>query len=435
MSDPYRLAHRSSTNHVGSGPSADLATGTTVGGVSDTAHEDADLAAVERWFIRRGLPHLVERRDSVWAIWSRAIPLLVLAYLLLGLNALDLRNWSWIRNVLAGLVVVTVLAIIWIGSNVLRGLPASQRPRTVGPAELGLLILVPAIPSALFGQWIDVAESLAGGLAVLAAVWVVTSYGVLSLTGWAVQRTRSQITVFLNVIVRALPLLLLFQTFLFINAEVWQMAGTLGGPVYWITLSIFFVLGNVFLVSRMPTLIRSLNTFDSWSEIEALADPAVTKQLLRSSELGRSTGHLAPRSLMTALDRSTGRQRFNVGLVALFSQAIQITAAALAMFGFFVLFGFLAIPSETISAWTTLDRVHTFASLTLGGRSLVLSEPLLRVAGFLGAFTGMYFTVVLSTDATYREEFAEDIGPELRQALAVRALYREALDRHGLLTR
>jgi hypothetical protein len=58
---------------------------------------------------------------------------------------------------------------------------------------------------------------------------------------------------------------------------------------------------------------------------------------------------------------------------------------------------------------------------------LVVSEPLLRVAGFLGAFAGMYFTVVLSTDATYREEFAEDIGPELRQALAVRLLYRRAL--------
>ena len=54
-------------------------------------------------------------------------------------------------------------------------------------------------------------------------------------------------------------------------------------------------------------------------------------------------------------------------------------------------------------------------------------EPLLRVAGFLGAFAGMYFTVVLSTDATYREEFAEDIGPDLHQALAMRVLYRMAL--------
>ena len=48
------------------------------------------------------------------------------------------------------------------------------------------------------------------------------------------------------------------------------------------------------------------------------------------------------------------------------------------------------------------------------------------MAGFLAAFTGMYFTVVLSTDATYREEFAEDVTPQIRQALAVHVIYLSA---------
>ena len=64
-----------------------------------------------------------------------------------------------------------------------------------------------------------------------------------------------------------------------------------------------------------------------------------------------------------------------------------------------------------------------YATWQVSGRPLVVTEPLLRVAGFLGAFTGMYFTVVLSTDATYRDEFAEDVGPQIRQALAVRIAY------------
>ena len=51
---------------------------------------------------------------------------------------------------------------------------------------------------------------------------------------------------------RALPLLLLFTTFLFINAEVWQVAGTLEGPVYAVTLALFFVLGSAFVLSRIP---------------------------------------------------------------------------------------------------------------------------------------------------------------------------------------
>lgn len=389
--------------------------------MQNTVVDDAALMRVERWFIRRGLPHFVERKDSAWTIWSRALPLLVVAYLVIGLNALDVYNWTWQRNVLAALFVVAVLVLIWMGSNRIRGLPALQRPQEIGPVELALLIVGPAIPSAIFGQWADVFDTLVEGVAVLIVVWAITSYGVVPLLGWAGKRTRSQITVFLNVIVRALPLLLLFQTFLFINAEVWQLAGTLTGPIYWVTLSTFFLMGTVFLLSRVPTLVKSLNSFDSWDEVEALADPTVASGLLE-----RSGGHVgAP-----GRDRPWARQRFNIGLVALFSQAIQITAAAFAMFGFFVLFGFLAIPIETIAAWTQLDSVHVFAQFDTAGRELVLSDPLLRVAGFLGAFTGMYFTVVLSTDSTYREEFAEDIGPELRQALAVRVLYREALAWH-----
>ena len=112
--------------------------------------------------------------------------------------------------------------------------------------------------------------------------------------------------------------------------------------------------------------------------------------------------------------------------MTIFSQAIQVTLVGLALTGFFVLFGFLAIPEATIEAWTTLDSIEVFADVTVGDRILVLSEPLVRVAAFLGAFTAMYFTVLLSTDATYRDEFAEDVAPELRQALAVRCVYHRA---------
>jgi len=110
--------------------------------------------------------------------------------------------------------------------------------------------------------------------------------------------------------------------------------------------------------------------------------------------------------------------------VQLFPQALQITFVTILLTAFFVLFGFLAIPKMTVAAWTGQPDVHVFFTWTVSRRDLVLTEPLLRVAGFLGAFTGMYFTVVLSTDATYRDEFAEDVGPEVRQALAVRAAYR-----------
>jgi hypothetical protein len=212
-------------------------------------------------------------------------------------------------------------------------------------------------------------------------------------------------------VVRALPLLLLFTTFLFINAEVWQMSGTLVGPVYVATLAIFFLLGAVFVLSRVPALMQGLATFETWDEVASLVEgtPAAALDCPRTGP--------AP-SLHLSM-----RQKLNVGLVTVFSQALQITFVALLLTFFFVLFGVLAIPETTTMTWTGLHQVHVLARWHVSGRDLVLTEPLLRVAAFLGAFTGMYFTVVQSTDATYRDEFTDDVAPQIREALAVRLAY------------
>jgi hypothetical protein len=214
-----------------------------------------------------------------------------------------------------------------------------------------------------------------------------------------------------GLVVRALPLLLLFTTFLFINAEVWQVAGTLAGPAYVATLAIFFLLGTVFVLSRMPALMRGLSSFVDWRSVDELIVGTPAQSLTVPIN-----GSPPPYTL-------SRRQKLNVGLVTVFSQALQVTFVALVLTLFFSLFGLLAIPEETTQSWTGLDDVHVLLSWNFGGRVIVVTESLLRVAGFLGAFTGMYFTVVLSTDSTYREEFAEDVAPQIRQALAVRVAY------------
>ncbi|MFK8023741.1 MAG: hypothetical protein AB8G26_07235, partial [Ilumatobacter sp.] len=91
---------------------------------------------------------------------------------------------------------------------------------------------------------------------------------------------------------------------------------------------------------------------------------------------------------------------------------------------FFIGFGFFGITSATSMGWTGLAELNVLFDAGFGGRTLVLTEPLIRVSVFLGAFSGMYFTVVLTTDATYRTEISDDVGPEIRQALAVRTAYR-----------
>ena len=55
------------------------------------------LREIERWFVRRGVPHFVESRTagSALDVWSRALPLLIAFYFIRSLNALRLEDWSW----------------------------------------------------------------------------------------------------------------------------------------------------------------------------------------------------------------------------------------------------------------------------------------------------------------------------------------------------
>ncbi|MGH9271361.1 MAG: hypothetical protein ACRDZ2_08805, partial [Ilumatobacteraceae bacterium] len=245
--------------------------------------EAADgVDAIERWFVDRGLPHFVERRDAAAVIWGRARPLLVLAYLGLGLNALDLTHGTGVENLLAAAFVVAASLVTWFAANRLRGRRWTERPSRIGPAELAVFIIVPTLPSMFVAQWGDALQTLIEAVALLAALWALTSYGVLPLLRWAGQRTLAQFAVLFNVVVRALPLLLLFLTFLFINAEVWQVAGTLDGPVYAAVLGIFFILGAVFVLSRVPSLMRQLNRFHTWTEIDELVVDTPGRDVLRA---------------------------------------------------------------------------------------------------------------------------------------------------------
>jgi len=377
-------------------------------------HEDPTSAAIEAWFVGRGVPHLIADYSARHDIWTRALPILALAYLVGGFNALDLHRWSPLRNLAVGAGVVAALTVVWIATNVAYRRPLLARPTVVGKAELAMFVVGPSLPSLAVAQWGDALQTVVEGLAVLAVVYVGTSYAVVPIMLWAVRRTWAMGGSLGRMIARALPLLLLFITFLFINAEVWQVAATLTGVPYVLLLVVFFVLGGFFVVSRVPSTITDIARFDDWAEVrDAVRDTPA--EVIPLPEDGDPVEH--PLSV---------RERINVGLVSLFGLGVQVTLVAVVITLFFTLFGFLAIPTSTQLTWTGLDDVAVLASVTVSGNELVLTDALLRVAGFLGAFTGMYFTVTLVTDDTYRSEFSEDVRPQLRQAFAVQVAYLHA---------
>jgi hypothetical protein len=119
-----------------------------------------------------------------------------------------------------------------------------------------------------------------------------------------------------------------------------------------------------------------------------------------------------------------------VSLVVLVATGVQVVFVSIMIGGFFVLFGMLAVPLPTVASWVgvaTTD-VDIIGTLTIAGDRYRLTVELLRVAGFLAAFSGLYFTVYVLTDATYRSEFFDEVVGEVRVALAARAVYLAAYE-------
>ena len=290
-----------------------------------------DVPAAERWFVDHGLPYFVD----------------------------DYR------------------------AGVARGL---RRGRLV--VVFAAAVLLGAVAGALVGAGWGAAAGL--GAALTAAGVVLAAYAVATLrawmvVGWAVRRTLGSLGLVLPLVTRALPLLLIFMTFLFINTEVWQVASSLDGGVLWVSVLLFAAIAVGFLLTRLP------------EELESV-DPDVR-----------------------------GLERANLLLVLLVAQVVQVLLLALAVYAFFLVFGIVAMEPSVITTWIGHAPEPPNGPLGdwLGER---LSLELLRVSTFLAAFSGLYFTVYAVTDELYRKQFFTSVIAELEQAVEARTSYRTMRD-------
>ena len=64
-------------------------------GIPDT---NGRLLAVERWFVRRGIPHFIADYRAATRVWTRAAYVFPVVYLAGALNAIN-RKYSLIANV------------------------------------------------------------------------------------------------------------------------------------------------------------------------------------------------------------------------------------------------------------------------------------------------------------------------------------------------
>ena len=212
---------------------------------------------------------------------------------------------------------------------------------------------------------------------------------------------------------RALPLLLLFVTFLFINAEVWEVAAGLDGAVMWLTVALFTAITVGFLLVRLP---EELQVFD-----DAVDEDQVLAGCRGTPLAGWAEAHRGDGEAQRALEQETlaGLQKANLVLDA--ADRPDRAGAAAGAGGVRVLRGLRAADHGARDD-QGLDR---------GGpapRRCPFFEranmELLQVSTFLAAFSGLYFTVYAVTDEVYRKQFFTSIVRELERAVSVRVAYR-----------
>lgn len=317
---------------------------------------------IEPWFLRNGLPYFVEEERAAARAAIRPRQLVPLAALvaLAGLGAAGGLTW------------------------LTRGVD-EQVSVSVAPATLTAVLVVAA------------------------AVYFVTAMRARPILTWALRRTAHSLLQLVPMVTRALPLLLLFVTFLFINAEVWQLSANLDGAVMWLTILLFAGMAVLFLLVRLP---------EEVDRIDDSVDAPLLRRATRATPIEEDTRRLLEDGGVDLgrYSEVPGWERRNLILVLLITQAAQVLLLSVSVFAFFMVFGGLVMNGTVQEAWTgqpvtSLDYLDN------------LSVELVQVSVFLAAFSGLYFAVGVVTDDTYREQFFSEVLGELERAVGVRAAY------------
>ena len=316
-------------------------------------------AQAETWFLDHGLPYFVDDRRA------------------------DVRRQLHRSRLV---VVLAVAVILGVGAGVTVGVLAADDGGSNG-FTTGFTVALIVV-----------------GLYALRALQTAT------IARWAGGRALGSLGLLVPLATRALPMLLLFMTFLFINADVWQVASRLHGGILWSAILFFILAALGFLVPRLAQEMDQIDTLDG----EALC--AATD--------GTPLEEPARRMCEDEVDLSedaevTGLQKVNLVTVLVVAQSVQVVLLSVAVFLFFIVFGVVAIQPDVIQGW--LGPKHP---LTYPPGPEVASIQLIRVSTFLAGFSGFYFTVVAITDELYRREFFSVILAELQRAVAARVVYR-----------
>jgi len=345
-----------------------------------------DEDAIERWFVQRGVPQAIFHYNAAEDVLTRMVPYLTAVFLLGALAGFgdNFAGWSQLWVAIGAFAILTGMAV---ALNRIRGRSNFDLPDDVGWVEIGLFLVGAPLVAAIFGDlpWQPV-WLLGLNLVMLGVGYLVTFYGAVPMLKWGLREVSVQVRGLVNVLSRLLPLMLLFATFLFLNAEMWQVAHGLSPQLFAIVILMVLAPAAIFLALRSPAEIAALHSFSSWKEIDDMCDRT---------------------------DAPISRQGETP---------------------FFMVFGLFTVREETLLQWTEISAgsFDPWLRFSVLGSEVVVTWELFAVSGFIAAISALQFAVSLNTDEMYRKQFYESLESEIREVLAVRARYLEPLVHQAL---
>ena len=378
--------------------------------------DDALLESTESWFVRRGLPYFIEDRKATDDVFTRALPLLVGLFVinLMLVLSLHLRPWERVGGAALG---VTLFAVVYMLRNLVRGEKALGLPSRIGWIESAGFVLIPPIVAFASRHRIgDALTDLAASVGVALLIYLLAS-ALVPLARWAMRRTFQELGEVFNLAARALPLLFLFNSFLFISKDVWEFSGEMSRSRLWGVVALFAVFTVLFLFYRLPDEVRRVAAHDDRTSIveACLATPMETV----STRVVLHEGALP-------LSRA---QRLNMLLVLFIGQILQVLLLGVLVFVFFLGFGKAALTQKLINEWTGEPNDHYTKPVTIFGHPLynllhvTIDTRLWQVSLFLAAVSAFFFAISSMTDEAYKEQFYERMNRELETAIQVRRVY------------
>jgi hypothetical protein len=380
-------------------------------------HAQAALARrTEWWLIHQGLPKFIARQTLRTHTLPRMFPLLSFCVLAVVIPS------DWLA-----LVVATVGSVaLWLVLT-----RAGRRPPPVLPRWVAALLLVAYVGVPLGAVALEAATHMAAVKAatglkstaevqifyaimvsvllalVLTVANVATRYGLVSLVLHSVRHVAGDLRNSFGLLGRALPMLLFIIVFLFFTADIWQLANRI--PV-WRVAGICAIFVAVTLFAVAARLREELH------DIEKSMAPDRLIAACRRTPLEAIAPVLASAAQLPPLRRG---ERRNILLVLGTRQLIRAAVVGTAVFGFFLVFGLVAVNQATAQQWMSSTGPVSFG------------PAMMKVAALLAGFSVMYFAVSSMTDSEFRHRYFAGILDSVGRVLAVRVVYRALLQHPG----